>query len=268
MCRRGAAAQYNKLEKDARTEAKRNADEYETTKGREVRYGMIITLRHEGSAKFLAVSSQSAESDRDSRKVLLTGTLSEDVYFRVMPQLGRVHSEGERIHDRDPVQLESVANAGLKLSVSYREIRQHGQPWHEVLASTEPSPFKLQRFRSHQVESSVAALTSKPLLLGGQAARLIHVEANAYVQGKCDSRETSLLRGVETSSNLIFQVERLLPSDGSSFGWGAECRLRHLATGNLLAVPPSATFDKDQTTLTIFNEPGNEDGTVFMILPQ
>ena len=73
---------------------------------------------------------------------------------------------------------------------------------------------------------------------------------------------------METSSNLIFQVERLLPSDGSSFGWGAECRLRHLATGNLLAVPPSATFDKDQTTLTIFNEPGNEDGTVFMILPQ
>ena len=267
-CRRGTEAQYKKLENDARTEAKRNADEYETIKGREIRYGMIITLRHEGSTKFLAISAQSAESNRDSRKVCLTGTMSDDVYFRVMPQLGRVHSEGERIHDRDPVQLESVSNVGLKLSVSYREMHQHGQPWHEMLASTEPSPFKLQRFRSQQVESSVAAFTAKPLLLGGQAVRLLHVEANAYVQGKCDSRETSLLRSAEMSSNLIFQVERLLPRDGSSFVWGAECRLRHIGTGSLLAVPANPTFDKDQTAPTIFNEPSNEDGSIFMILPQ
>ena len=97
-----------------------------------------------------------------------------------MPQLGRVHSEGERIHDGDPVILESVANVGLRLHISSHEIRSHGQPWLEVLASIEPTGFKLQRFRSVQAEAAEAAVSAKPLLFGGQAVRLLHVEANAY----------------------------------------------------------------------------------------
>ena len=163
------------LEADARAEWRRNLDEFEQLKGREVRYGNVITLRHEGSGKFLAVSQQSSEHNRDARRVVLTEDRNEDVYVRLLPQLSRVHSEGERIRDGDPVQLESVSNAGLKLYVSRTR-----RTWLEVLAFTDPTPFQMQRFRAVQVESGRAALTARPPLFGGQAVRLLHVEANAY----------------------------------------------------------------------------------------
>jgi hypothetical protein len=49
----------------------------------------------------------------------------------------------------------------------------------------------------------------------------------------------SLHRGMETSSNLMFQVEHIQSRDGNNFKWQTQLRLRHIGTGKLLAVPES-----------------------------
>jgi hypothetical protein len=77
-----------------------------------------------------------------------------------------------------PIHLESVSNPGLRLQVS--RPRERGQTWLEVLAATEASAFKLRLFRSVQAENLVAARVHKPLLVGGQPVRLLHMEANGY----------------------------------------------------------------------------------------
>jgi hypothetical protein len=74
---------------------------------------MIIQLRHANSHKDLIVSSQSAESNPDSRQVALDGAGGELSWLRIMPRL-RVHSEGERVHLGDPVVLEHV-KTGLQV---------------------------------------------------------------------------------------------------------------------------------------------------------
>jgi hypothetical protein len=179
-----------KLAQDAKAEWKRNADEFELIRGREVRYGAIIALRHEGSGRFLAISQQSSEHNRDARKVVLAADVGDGMFIRLMPQLSRVHSEGERIRDGDPVQLESVSHAGMKLFVSRKELRSKTDPpWLEILASVDLTPFKVQRFRTG-VADTKGVLTTRPTLVGGQAVRLLHVEANAYGECRADSMHT------------------------------------------------------------------------------
>ena len=130
------------LQQDAEREAQRNREEFEICKGRELTYGATITLRHEGSGQFLAVSERASETDRDARKVVLSSTLGEEMcafasrpttappqpplctqppctqpppdrcrglaswalrrYFRVMPLLERVHFEGDRVYEASP----------------------------------------------------------------------------------------------------------------------------------------------------------------------
>ena len=115
--RRGNEAMA-RLEQAARKEQVRNQDEFELNKGREVRYGMAIVLRHEGSGKFVAVSAQSSDHDKDARKVVVSDEIGPEMFLRLMPQLERVHSEGERINHFDPVQFESVSDPRLKLHIS------------------------------------------------------------------------------------------------------------------------------------------------------
>lgn len=96
-------------------EEKLNAQEFEQSKGRDVRYGMIVQLQHDTSHKCVAVLRESAEINRDGRRVALEKDAGEGAWFRIMPRL-RVHSEGEKVHVDDPVLLESV-ESGLKLNV-------------------------------------------------------------------------------------------------------------------------------------------------------
>lgn len=110
-------------------EEKINAQEFEQSKGRDVRYGMIVQLQHDTSHKCVAVLRESAELNRDGRRVALEKDAGEGAWFRIMPRL-RVHSEGEKVHVDDPVLLEGV-ESGLKLNVDANaslSVRRTSQP--------------------------------------------------------------------------------------------------------------------------------------------
>ena len=68
-----------------------------------------------------------------------------------MPQLGRVHSEGERIHYGPcPTWLDLE-----RWPQAQREPpRTASQTWFEVLAATESTGFKMNSFRSVQAETT------------------------------------------------------------------------------------------------------------------
>jgi hypothetical protein len=123
---------------EAQKESKRNETEFEVIKGRELRYGMIITLRHVCSGKFLSVSSLSSEREKDMRKVVLSDEIGDAMYIRVMPQLSLVHAEGERVHESDPLELMSVPNPG--------------EP-----AACNPATFQLQHFAETSLFASFLA---------------------------------------------------------------------------------------------------------------
>ena len=95
-------------------EDKLNLEEFEQSTGKPVRYGMVVQLQHDTSHKFIVVTRESAELNKDGRRVMLDGNAGEGAWFKIMPRL-RVHSEGEKIHVDDPVMLESV-DSNLRLS--------------------------------------------------------------------------------------------------------------------------------------------------------
>ena len=84
-----------------------NKQAFQQASGREVRYGMVVQLQHNTSQKYLSVAKQASEVNKEGRRVILDREAGEDAWFRIMPRL-RVHSEGERVHEGDPMVLEHV----------------------------------------------------------------------------------------------------------------------------------------------------------------
>jgi hypothetical protein len=83
--------------------------------GREVRYGSIVQLRHVTSGGFVTVSNNDAHCNPDARRVCLEAVGGESAWMRIVPRL-RVHSEGERVREGDPIGLVHVATS-MKLHV-------------------------------------------------------------------------------------------------------------------------------------------------------
>ena len=74
-------------------EEMRNKASFDLARGREVRYGMVLILRHTGSQKLVSVTDWAADLNPDGRRVKLDKFGSDTTYLRIMPRL-RVHSEG------------------------------------------------------------------------------------------------------------------------------------------------------------------------------
>ena len=160
----------------------RNIEEFEQSMGRDVRYGMVVQLQHDTSHKFLAVTRESAEINKDGRKVVLDNNAGEASWFKIMPRL-RVHSEGEKVHMDDPVILESE-ESGLKLSADTGSGYLSDGRREISAASSGASTFKLDTYRSFEMTR-----TKSSILMGGQAVRLIHKEAEGLL---CSDYRTEL----------------------------------------------------------------------------
>lgn len=120
--KRGLTMEESKIHTDFRfrwqqreREIAMNKQMFEQVQGRELRYGMVVQLQHETSQKYLSVSKQASEVNKEGRRVILDREAGEDAWFRIMPRL-RVHSEGVRVHVGDPIILEHV-NTALSLRV-------------------------------------------------------------------------------------------------------------------------------------------------------
>ena len=78
---------FRKLRESREREKVQNTHEFEQTIGREVRYGNVVQLQHALSYKYVSVLRQSAELNKEARRVALDRDAGE---FGALPRLGHV----------------------------------------------------------------------------------------------------------------------------------------------------------------------------------
>ena len=160
-------SRFRKLVDDRARERALNFDEFQQQRGREVRYGMIVQLQHVSSQKYISVSRQSAQLNKDGRRVLLDRDAGEGAWFRISPRL-RVHSDGEKVHAMDPVVLYHV-NTGLPLHVESGQLPDGKR---EVSGTIDFSAFKVMIYRNYLEER---ASKEEKVCLGGAQVLLLGV---------------------------------------------------------------------------------------------
>ena len=175
-------SRFRKLVDDRARERALNFDEFQQQRGREVRYGMIVQLQHVSSQKYISVSRQSAQLNKDGRRVLLDRDAGEGAWFRISPRL-RVHSDGEKVHAMDPVVLYHV-NTGLPLHVESGQLPDGKR---EVSGTIDFSAFKVMIYRNYLEER---ASKEEKVCLGGAQVRMVHKEAEGLIG--CDMRRARL----------------------------------------------------------------------------
>jgi hypothetical protein len=85
-----------------------NASDFTHALGRELRYGMVIQLKHDASKKWFSTSRQPpVVSGRVGNRVLLDEHAGDAACFRVVPKL-RVHNDGEKVRASDPFVLQDL----------------------------------------------------------------------------------------------------------------------------------------------------------------
>ncbi|KAL1529829.1 hypothetical protein AB1Y20_000761 [Prymnesium parvum] len=263
-----------------------NKQTYEQLIGRELRYGMVIQLQHETSQKYLCVTKQASEVNKEGRRVILDREAGEDAWFRLMPKL-RVHSEGVRVHEGDPVLLEHV-NTNLCLRVEAGKdtfLLPDGR--HELLATPSGTALKMLQYRSYS-----DAMQAKRTLLSGKPMRLLHKQADGTLGSQLNltGAESRVYLNTDkhvanVSSNTVWAIEKKSsPFDGSACTWDEVYRLRHMGSGLLLAVSPPKpgsirastqgfggssvdTIGELEGKVSLTND-GDDDNTLFWLQPQ
>lgn len=212
--------------------------EFVRTSGRQLRYGMVVQMKHVASGKFLS-SSRLALKTGHGHELVLDHEAGDTGCFKVLPTL-RVHNEGEKVHHGDPIFLEEITG-GQRLVVcdDHAKLDQLQAAMAHPSANLLPvGRFKLKRFREWRQES----VHAKRVLCGGMKVVITHKEAETNFG--CDISETdsgeplSLRRGMKESSS-IWEVINENPRDGAPIQWNTTISLRHVVSGKMLRTNPS-----------------------------
>ena len=229
---------FKRLLDECATEAKVNDREFEQVKGRALRYGMVVQLQHAVSHKFLTVSAQPSSSDPDGCLLSLSYEAGKNGWFRIVPRLSQVHSEGQHVREGDPCLIEHCSS-GQYVSV--------GMMYEVVSSNARKTSFKLNRFQIWKESMQ------NQVLVSGRAVLFNHREANGcmglvpdallHKPGEQKEQPVSVLPMVghaSHNSNGAFELERADARDGSVCKWTESFRIRHLSSGRLLACSVSA----------------------------
>jgi hypothetical protein len=207
MSARGRADKdISRLVQEMAREKKTNQQEISAAVGRDVRYGMVIQLRHVISDKYLSVSRKSPEQNRDGKRIEVQKYAGEFAYFRILPRL-RVHVEGERVHVGDPVVLEHCESSlrltfGLPRTTSKVGGATVVTKQREVCATKDASGVNVNLHRSHKHHQQRQHLT------GATPVRLVHSEAEGTMHCAPGSSEVHITvnDAVKHSSNAVWEV--------------------------------------------------------------
>lgn len=267
---------------DCLAEREQAEREFARTKGREVRYGNVIQLLHESTGKFLSTSRQSTQNEggqaQGGNSVLLDDDAGQSGWFRVMPRL-RVHNEGERVREGDPVVLVAVEN-GNRLSMSPRSSDlitkdEDGEAGDDF--QSQSTTFKMNLYRS--VEEAAMQTT----LLCGQAYTLYHQELDALLH--CDAAKAKAGCGLTMSaapslsgsgsgrlanSCSIWQVQHREEMSGGACKWDDVIRLRHVCSGRFLCLRPESSdgFEMRLVNAAEAEVGANAEDTLFKFVPR
>lgn len=244
--------------RECQRELERNEKDAARQVGRDLRFGMVVELRHYSSSKHLATSRQPATGCVGNRAIV-DEHAGEGGWFRVMPRL-RVHNEGEKVHSGDPIVFEEVGTgqrllfSGALPDGTVEVISATSATLATAPADTTGSTsFKMRLFRSSADEGT------RNLLLAGSACTLFHTETESFLGSRAArSAHVDMIAGAASSSS-IWQILNEEGENGAACRWEGRFRIRHVATGHFLSVQPAGRAGGSKTLVVRLVDGGQAD---------
>jgi len=239
------------LQESLEGEMKTNIHTYAACKGAPVKFGALIQFEHVFSHKYLAVSHETAETERDHLRVGLQDFASDLALFRVEAafQFQSAGDQGVRFGDQVRLcaylpQLNKIAFLHSSVSprtkgpgtiVTFAEGRRESQldERFEVNASLEhPSLWTMQLFCPFTLENS-------PEVQVGDCVWLTNSELDQAVVGEGEV----VLVGSNGDTNGLWALEDKDETIGGRILLGRPYRLRHISSGFYLSLSSDEATD-------------------------
>ena len=235
-------------------EKAKNADLVSKPSGGHVCFGDVVQLQHLHSEKFLALIPRAiAEKEKDNMAVALVEGGSDGAWFKFSPRW-KVSGDGDTVLIGDQIKLSSVKLHGYAVHGAKELLDRDALGRYEVNLSASSSnvAWKLHLY-------SMWSAQDDGVLDFGEAVRLHHTEAGAFVIGTCNrmrskapyldmapSAQTPDGRVAKnTRAKTVFRVEAIerarggavnFNMAGSDYDQAKVVRFRHVPTGRYLAV--------------------------------
>eukprot|EP01080_Neovahlkampfia_damariscottae_P000959 gene959-9866_t len=222
------------------TEERNNQKEFQRTNGTPVKYGDSIQLYHLVSKKFLQVSKESGEVQKDSFKLFLDPNGSTSSYFSITPVV-KFRIDGEEINLDDSVHF-YTKKFGMYLNCAngtYEDQR------NEINIS-------LQKDTKWTIRQySIGTKDDEEQLKSGDVIRLYHKEYDSYlfINHGMNGNLVQLCPAEDLSNNTIYtmwEVELEDVTRGGTIFFNSSYRLRNLATQHLLSVEMNQEDDDEE----------------------
>jgi hypothetical protein len=235
-------------------EKAKNADLVTKPSGGHVCFGDVVQLQHVHSNKFLALVPRAiAEKEKDNMAVALVEGGSDGAWFKFSPRW-KVSGDGDTVLIGDQIKLSSVKLHGHAVHGAKELLDRDPLGRYEVnlSASSNNVAWKLHLY-------SMWSAQDDGVLNFGEAVRLHHTEAGAFVSGTCNRMRSKapfldMAPSVQTPdgrvakntrAKTVFRVEATTRARGgavsfnmagSDYDQAKVVRFRHVPTGRYLAV--------------------------------
>eukprot|EP00753_Platysulcus_tardus_P010959 PLAT3172.1.p1 GENE.PLAT3172.1~~PLAT3172.1.p1 ORF type:complete len:3198 (-),score=1828.26 PLAT3172.1:113-9706(-) len=241
MERNRQAALRVELEKEQETNSRLVA----SAAGTPLRYGDLIQLMHVKSSAYVTVlHSTLAEEEKSATAVSLVERGSASSYFRVLPRY-KLRQEGERVAVTDPILLVAPIDS-LYLHISPKSLAEQRLRREINCMQGFPTSWQMISYSDYNPAAD-------RYIMGGDAVRLRHTEADAYLCADVDTGRVYLrvYSGEESSEALstdaLWEIELEDPQKGHTCTWmkgleRARYRFRHIGTGKFLAAETPDLF--------------------------
>ena len=246
-----------KLEDALDGETKTNHQTYNKLKGEPIRFGSLVQLEHVQSRRFLTISSESAESEKENLKITLEDYGSEESHFKAEPAYNFQREGGAYVKIGDKLKLEVVvpymsrvanlhASQSKALGASFirqatwsvRAPRLFSEPM-EVNASLDcRSTWTIDLFTPYNKKNPY-------VLTCGDYIWLTHTEEEKCLSYGCIStRRVVYLNENLSDTNGLWMIESLNKAAGGLVNIKETYRLKHVSTGRYLYLKKDEFKDK------------------------
>lgn len=239
-----ATERLSLLQESLEGEMKTNIHTYTACKGVPIKFGALVEFEHMSSHKYLTVSHETAETERDHLRVGLQDFASELAHFRIEAAFQFQSTGDQNVRFGDQVRLcaylpqfnksaflhssMSSQPKGLGKIITFAEGRRESQldERFEVNASLEhPSLWTVQLFCPFTPENSPEVLTGDCVWLANSELDLVLTAENKMVKA-----------GSSGDTNGLWALEDQDETLGGRVLVGKHYRLRHLSSGLYLSL--------------------------------
>ncbi|CAD5118285.1 DgyrCDS6999 [Dimorphilus gyrociliatus] len=249
----------------ANAETKDNLLDQQRVKGKLIKYGEIVQLRHAFSSKFIHVSkTDNSTIEKNRMLVTLEDYNAKTAQFRILPRC-KVKTEGDKVEFKDEILFESVKMYGSYLHVSYLHNIDNFTRGSEVNLGVDYTYFSIKlHFRPSE--------KNEKYLRGGDIVRFYHKDLEAYlcaegVFGESEGEDVHFrVRSMDQldyrtlyppiSGIVYWQIENVnCTVSGEGLKWEEQIRLRHSSTRKYLMVSEekkASLTDNSNDSRTIF----------------